>query len=127
FSPGPVRPLRPPPRVDRAPPGMVALGFLGPAVILALAVRRAIRPVEEVTRLAEEAEATDLSRRVVVKTGGEEFRRLAAVINSLFERLERAFRAQRRLIADAAHELKTPTAVLVGEAQDALRPDATDV
>src|SRR4029077_1397329 len=29
--------------------------------------------------------------------------------------------------ADAAHELKTPTAVLVGEAQEALRPDATDV
>jgi signal transduction histidine kinase len=113
-------------RVDKALAGMVVLGFIGTAVILALAVRRAIRPVEEVTRLAEEAEATDLSRRVVVHSGGEEFRRLAAVINSLFERLERAFRAQRRLVADAAHELKTPTAVLVGEAQDALRPDATD-
>jgi signal transduction histidine kinase len=113
-------------RVDNALAGMVVLGFLGTAVILAVAVDRAIRPVEEVTRLAEEAEATDLSRRVRVSSGGEEFRRLAAVINSLFERLERAFRAQRRLVADAAHELKTPTAVLVGEAQDALRPEATD-
>ena len=112
-------------RVDTALSGMVVFGFLGTAVILALVVRRAIRPVEEVTRLAEEAEATDLSRRVQI-SGGEEFRRLAAVINSLFDRLERAFRAQRRLVADAAHELKTPTAVLVGEAQDALRPDATD-
>jgi len=113
-------------RVDNALSGMVVVGFLGAAVILALVVRRAIRPVEEVTRLAEEAEATDLSRRVRVSSGGEEFRRLAAVINSLFDRLEKAFRAQRRLVADAAHELKTPTAVLVGEAQDALRPDATD-
>ncbi|HEY1434454.1 MAG TPA: ATP-binding protein, partial [Thermoanaerobaculia bacterium] len=113
-------------RVDKALAGLVALGFLGSAVILAVAVHRAIRPVEEVTRLAEEAEATDLSRRVQVSSGGEEFRRLAAVINSLFDRLERAFRAQRRLVADAAHELKTPTAVLVGEAQDALRPEATD-
>lgn len=113
-------------RVDKALAGLVALGFLGTAVILAVAVHRAIRPVEEVTRLAEEAEATDLSRRVEVSSGGEEFRRLAAVINSLFDRLERAFRAQRRLVADAAHELKTPTAVLVGEAQDALRPEATD-
>ena len=102
------------------------VGFLGTAAILAFAVHRAIRPVEEVTRLAEEAEATDLSRRVRVSSGGEEFRRLAAVINSLFDRLERAFRAQRRLVADAAHELKTPTAVLVGEAQDALRPEATE-
>jgi signal transduction histidine kinase len=113
-------------RVDNALGGMVILGFLGTALILAAAVHRAIRPVEEVTRLAEEAEATDLSRRVRVSSGGEEFRRLAAVINSLFDRLERAFRAQRRLVADAAHELKTPTAVLVGEAQDALRPEATD-
>ncbi|HSS45019.1 MAG TPA: ATP-binding protein, partial [Thermoanaerobaculia bacterium] len=55
----------------------------------------------------------------------EEFRRLAAVINSLLERLEHAFRAQKRLIADAAHELKTPTAVLVGEAQEAMRPEAS--
>ncbi len=106
---------------------MVLLGFLGTAAILAFAVHRAILPVQEVTRLAEEAEATDLSRRVRASSGGEEFRRLAAVINSLFDRLERAFRAQRRLVADAAHELKTPTAVLVGEAQDALRPEATEL
>jgi signal transduction histidine kinase len=113
-------------RVDRALAGMVLVGFLGTATILAFAVHRAIRPVEEVTRLAEEAEATDLSRRVRVSSGGEEFRRLANVINSLFERLERAFAAQRRLISDAAHELKTPTAVLLGEASDALRPEATE-
>ena len=75
--------------------------------------------------MAELADAEDLSRRAKTSSGGEEFRRLAAVINSLFERLERAFRAQRRLVADAAHELKTPTAVLLGEAQDALRPEAT--
>ena len=113
-------------RVDQALTGIVLLGMLGTASILGFAVHRAIRPVEEVTRLAEEAEATDLSRRVAVTSGGEEFRRLSAVINSLFERLERAFGAQRRLTADAAHELKTPTAVLLGEAQDALRPEATE-
>ena len=112
-------------RLDRALIGFVVLGFLGTAAILAGAVTRALKPVEEVTRLAEQVEATDLSRRVLVSTGGEEFRRLAAVINSLLERLESAFRAQKRLIADAAHELKTPTAVLVGETQEALRPDAS--
>jgi signal transduction histidine kinase len=112
-------------RLDRALVGFVILGFLGTAGILAGAVSRALKPVEEVTRLAEAVEATDLSKRVRVTTGGEEFRRLAAVINSLLDRLERAFRAQKRLIADAAHELKTPTAVLVGEAQEALRPEAS--
>jgi signal transduction histidine kinase len=112
-------------RLDRALVGFVILGFLGTAAILAGAVTRALKPVEEVTRLAEAVEATDLSKRVRVTTGGEEFRRLAAVINSLLDRLERAFRAQKRLIADAAHELKTPTAILVGEAQEALRPEAS--
>lgn len=112
-------------RLDRALIGFVILGFLGTAGILLGAVSRALKPVEEVTALAERVEATDLSRRVRVSTGGEEFRRLTAVINSLLERLESAFRAQKRLIADAAHELKTPTAVLVGEAQEALRPDAS--
>ena len=112
-------------RLDRALAGFVILGFLGTAAILTGVVSRALKPVEEVTRLAERVEATDLSERVRVPKRGEEFRRLAAVINSLLERLESAFRAQKRLIADAAHELKTPTAVLVGEAQEAARPDAS--
>jgi len=87
-------------------------------------VTRAIRPAVEVTRVAEELQAADLSRRVRVERGGEEFVRLAAVINALLDRIESAFRAQRRLVSDAAHELKTPTAVLVGEAQEARRADA---
>ena len=113
-------------RLDRALAGFVVLGFLGTAGILAGVVTRALKTVEEVTAIAEKVEATDLSGRVRVLSGGEEFRRLAAVINSLLERLEVAFRAQKRLVADAAHELKTPTAVLVGEAQEALRPGASE-
>jgi signal transduction histidine kinase len=112
-------------RLDRAFVAFVFVGFLGTAGILALVLRRALRPVEDITRVAEALEATDLSRRVPAAAGGQEFRRLAAVINSLRERLEGAFNAQKRLVADAAHELKTPAAVLLGEAQEALRADAS--
>src|SRR5262249_9639555 len=112
-------------RLDQALVGFVLIGVLGTAFILTFAVGRAIEPVEQFTRRTEEMEASDLPRRVPI-AGGDEFRRLAAVINSLLDRLERAFQAQRRLIADAAHELKTPTAVLVGEAQEAQRPESTD-
>ncbi len=111
-------------RLDKALAGLVAVGFLGTAAILAFVLDRALRPVEEVVRLAGSVEASDLSKRVRVSSGGEEFHRLTGVINSLLERLERAFQAQRRLVADAAHELKTPIAVLLGEAQDALRPES---
>ena len=112
-------------RLDRALLGFVIVGFSGTAGILTLVLRRALRPVEEITRVAEALEATDLSRRVPAAGGGEEFRRLAAVINSLLARIEQAFAAQKRLVADAAHELKTPAAVLLGEAQEALRQDAS--
>jgi signal transduction histidine kinase len=113
-------------RLDQALIAFVLIGFVGTAAILKSAVGRAIAPVEEITRRTKEMEATDLSRRVPI-AGGDEFRRLASVINSLLDRLERAFLAQRRLIADAAHELKTPTAILVGEAQEAQRAEATDL
>ena len=110
-------------RFDRVLLGFVIVGFLGTAGILTLVLRRALRPVEAITHAAEALEATDLSRRVPSAGGGEEFRRLAAVINSLLARIEQAFAAQKRLVADAAHELKTPAAVLLGEAQEALRSD----
>ncbi|HEY6066319.1 MAG TPA: HAMP domain-containing sensor histidine kinase [Thermoanaerobaculia bacterium] len=111
-------------RLDRVLAVLLLIGFVGTAAILAFVLNRALRPVEEVTTLAETVEATDLSGRVRVATGGEEFQRLTGVINSLLERLERAFAAQRRLVADAAHELKTPIAVVLGEAQDALRSES---
>ena len=112
--------------LDTALIAFVLLGFLGTAMILALAVHRALRPVGQITRVAAAVQASDLSGRVTVGPGGgEEFLGLAGVINSLFERLERAFMAQRRLVADAAHELKTPVAVILGEAQDALREEST--
>ena len=110
--------------LDRALLGLCLAGFLGTAAILAFVLHRAFRPVEEVTRLAESVDASDLSRRVRVARGGEELERLTGVINSLLERLGQSFQSQRRLVADAAHELKTPIAVVLGEAQDALRPEA---
>jgi signal transduction histidine kinase len=112
-------------RLDLTLATFVIVGFFGTAGILTLVLRRALRPVEDITRVAEALEATDLSKRVPAAAGGEEFRRLAAVINSLLERLERAFAAQKRLVADAAHELKTPAAVLLGEAQEAMRAEAS--
>ena len=111
-------------RLDRVLAAFVLAGFLGTAAILAFVLNRALRPVEEVTSLARSVQAFDLSRRVRVSTGGIEFQELTGVINSLLERLEHAFAAQQRLVADAAHELKTPIAVLLGEAQDALRAES---
>jgi len=110
---------------DRALLLMVIVGALLSGVILVIATRQALLPVERMTAAAQAIGAHDLSRRVPEGSGAEEFERLAAVINGLLDRLERAFEAQRRLAADAAHELKTPVAVIVAETQEALRQEAT--
>jgi two-component system, OmpR family, sensor histidine kinase MprB len=70
--------------------------------------RRAVRPVDELTRLAEEVAATrDLSRRIGWDQP-DEIGRLAAAFDRMLAQLEQARNAQEQLVADASHELRTP-------------------
>ena len=92
--------------------GQLAIGGLGGvllAALLGLAVaRRAVRPVDELTQLAEEVAATqDLSRRIA-REGDDELGRLARTFNGMLANLEQARHAQEQLVADASHELRTP-------------------
>jgi signal transduction histidine kinase len=112
-------------RLDLALGFVVLAGSAGSAVILLLAIGRALQPVEAVIDVAQQTQATNLSGRVATASAGEEFERLVRVINSLLERLEAAFESQRRLVGDAAHELKTPVAVIVAEAQEAMRDESS--
>jgi signal transduction histidine kinase len=107
--------------IDLALALLVAAGSAAIALILTFAVGRALRPVEQLTSFAARITATDLSQRATVPAAGEEFSRLASVINSLLERLQLSFDVQRRFVSDAAHELKTPTAVIAAEAQELRR------
>jgi len=73
---------------------------------------RALRPIESVTAELDAIGPTNLSSRLTVPPVGDEVARLTAEINSLLERLERASATERRFASDAAHELRTPLAVL---------------
>ena len=85
------------------------VGGVALAALLGLAVaRRAVRPVDELTALAEEVAATqDLSRRIA-RDGDDELGRLARSFNTMLANLEQARHAQEQLVADASHELRTP-------------------
>jgi two-component system, OmpR family, sensor kinase len=88
---------------------------------------RAIRPIEEISAAALRISTGDLSGRVRIHDPDTEFGRLASVLNTTFSRLEAAFARQVQFTDDAAHELRTPLAVLISETQTALSRKRTAV
>lgn len=92
---------------------LASVGGIGLAAVLGLAVSRtAIGPLRRVTETAEAiAETGDLGRRVGVD-GTDEVARLAGRFDAMLDALEESQRAQRGLVADASHELRTPIATI---------------
>ncbi|GAA4676539.1 sensor histidine kinase [Phytohabitans rumicis] len=89
---------------------------------------RALRPVGRIARTAREIQATDLSRRIRLEGAHDELRDLGDTIDSMLDRLDEAFRAQRQLIDDASHELRSPLAIIRANLDASLMdaPDSTD-
>lgn len=73
---------------------------------------RVLRPIRRVTSAAQEISATDLSRRIALDGPQDELHALADTVDAMLSRLDGAFTAQRRLIDDASHELRSPLAVI---------------
>ncbi len=86
---------------------------------------RVLRPVEQITKTAQEIGEGDLSRRIDVKTN-DELGKLASTLNDMIGRLEEAFNRQRQFTADASHELRTPLAIMQAEATLALSKERTE-
>lgn len=75
-----------------------------------LLVGRALRPVEAMLREVERITEQAMDRRLPVPAGDDEIARLARTMNAMLARLEDAQRRQRRFVADASHELRSPIA-----------------
>ena len=73
---------------------------------------RLLAPIDRITDVARRIQATDLSGRISLVGPEDELKRLADTFDSMLERLDAAFVAQRRFIADASHELRNPLAVI---------------
>jgi hypothetical protein len=93
---------------------VVALAFM---VLVSLILGRAVagrvlRPLRTITAATRRISADNLHERLAVQGPADEVKALADTIDDLLERLEEAFAAQRRFVANASHELRTPLATM---------------
>lgn len=107
----------------------VRLTLVGATILLAgVAVgwwlaSRALQPIVEISRTAERIATGDLSQRINSGETESELGQLVAVLNSTFARLDAAFAQQKQFTSDAAHELRTPVAVLLTQTQSILNKE----
>lgn len=93
--------------------GIAALvAVLTAAAVSAFAVRRLSRPVGQLARAADTLAAGDYTAQVPDAQLGSEFDRLTAAFTDMAARLARTETTRRRLLADLAHELRTPVTTL---------------
>jgi signal transduction histidine kinase len=103
---------------------LIAL-FLLSLIVGWFMARHVLRPVEEITEVAREIQASDLSRRIGLKGPEDELTRLANTFDGMLERLDNAFGSQRRFLADTSHDLRTPLAVIQSNVELVIEdPDA---
>lgn len=98
---------------------ILVLGLAGGAWL----VTRALRPIRAISSAAEKIASGDLTQRILSQDTESELGQLTGVLNSTFARLDTVFSQQARFTADAAHELRTPLAVMLTHTQNGLASD----
>jgi two-component system, OmpR family, sensor kinase len=104
-----------------------SFAIAGPlAVVLASLIGYALataglRPIEAMRRRASDISLRGEQERLPLPAAHDEIRRLGETLNAMLDRLRRSFERERRFVADASHELRTPVAVIKTELEGALR------
>jgi signal transduction histidine kinase len=93
---------------------LIALGIMVAVSVLLgwLFAGRSLRPLRLITATARRISEDNLNERLAFSGPDDELKDLADTFDGLLERLEAAFAAQRRFVANASHELRTPLATM---------------
>lgn len=96
----------------------VLLAFAAPVLLIAASAggywisRRALAPVDEISRAAQRISIENLADRLQVPKTGDQLQRLSETLNEMLSRLEASVRRIRRFTADASHELRAPISLI---------------
>ena len=107
------------PAVNEAVGIMVAMSIPVLSILSFLAIRSVLRPIRIASDAAKSVGQANLSARLPSQDVPSEIRPLIVAFNEVLARLEVAFASQQRFFANAAHELKTPIALLRGQLEGA--------
>jgi two-component system sensor histidine kinase QseC len=81
------------------------------AILVSLCLRQGLKPLTKLAKTLTHKKADDLS---IIDTSGEPLELIPVIetLNDVFERLDEAFKREKRFASDAAHELRTPLSIL---------------
>lgn len=99
----------------------ILLGIIGGGLLM----RRALRPIEELTNVLEKTNTSNLDEPVTRSGNGDELDRMTAVFNGMKKRLGASFTQAREFTLHASHELKTPLTIMHGTLEQMLDDAAT--
>ncbi len=111
---------------------LIILGIAIPVALILgsygglLLANQALRPVDRISRAAEQISTGDLTERVPMSSKMDEIGRLVVTFNQMISRLQAAFERQKQFTSDASHEMRTPLAVMRGDIEIALRRERSD-
>jgi heavy metal sensor kinase len=86
---------------------------------------RALSPVDQITRAAQDINCANLAKRLDVPQSRDELQRLSETLNKMLGRLESSFNRITQFTADASHELRTPLALMRTTTEVSLRTSQT--
>lgn len=104
---------------------VLTLGILAAAVIAISVTRRGLRPLTEMTDSLKRTGPTQLHERLGLPGWPTELQPMAAAFDDMLDRLEDSFTRLSQFSADLAHELRTPVANILGEAEVSLTRERT--
>ena len=83
--------------------------------------KRALHPIDYITKTAQEISKGDLTQRLKLNKTEDEVGKLAVIFDEMLDKLENSIKKERQFASDASHELRTPISIISAQAEEVLR------